>query len=138
MYAHVCVCMCITDDITDKYIAVPMSLCSYAAPLAAVRLNYKSITKLCVFHGHFNQNNVPFCDNTMLLFISDELLLYLIFVKYNPSTSIAQFLKALDRTIFVYKFLVTCDLLRVTEYHCYQGAWQQDSACCSICLLFCL
>ena len=30
--------------------------------------------------------------------------------------------------------LVTCDLLRATDHHCCQGLWQQDSACCSICL----
>ena len=38
--------------------------------------------------------------------------------------------------IFVYKYLVTCDLLGVTEYHCCKGDWQQDSASCCICLLY--
>ena len=117
-----CVCICITDDNSDnrQIYSSAYEPNSYAAPLVAVRLNYKSVIKLCVFHDHFNQNNIHFCDNTMLLFISDELFLYLIFAKYNLSISIVQFLKALDRTIFVYKFLVISDLLRVTEYHLLQ------------------
>ena len=47
----------------------------------------------------------------MLLFISDKLFLFLIFPKYNLSICIVHILKALDSTIFVYKYLVTCDLL---------------------------
>ena len=81
------------------------------------------------------QSNFHFCDNKMLLFISDELFLCLTFPKYNLSISVVQFLKSLDSTIFVYKCLVTRNWLRVTEHHCCKGAWQQDSACCSICLL---
>ena len=38
--------------------------------------------------------------------------------------------------IFVYKCLVTCDLLGVTEHHCCKGDWQQDSASCCICLFY--
>ena len=60
----------------------------------------------------------------------------LAFPKYNLSIYIVHSLKALDSTAFVYKYLVTCDLLRVTEYHCCQGTWQQDSTWCSICLLY--
>ena len=54
----------------------------------------------------------------MLLFISDKLFLCLTFPKFNLSICIVHFLKALDSTIFVYKCLMTCDLLRSTEHHC--------------------
>ena len=39
-----------------------MSLCAsyFAAPLVAVRLNYKTVTNLCVFPGHFIQNSLHF------------------------------------------------------------------------------
>ena len=77
-----------------------MSLCAsyFAVPLVAVRLNYKSVTKLCVFHDHFNQSNFHFCDNTMILFVSDELFSCVTFPKYTLRISIVQFLKALDCT----------------------------------------
>ena len=74
----------------------------------------------------------------LLLFISDELFLCLTFLEYNLSSCVVQILKALDSMIFVYKCLVAHDLLMVTEHHCCQGAWQQDSTCCSICLLYLL
>ena len=72
----------------------------------------------------------------MILFISDILFLCLTFPKYNLSICIVYFKKVLDSTISVYKCLVTCDLLRVTEHHCCKGDWQQDSASCWICLLY--
>ena len=80
-----------------------MSLCAsyFAVPLVAVRLNYKSVTESCVFHDHFNQSNFHFYDNTMLLFILDELFLCLTFLKYNLSICIVQFLKALDSKFHV-------------------------------------
>ena len=70
-----------------------MSLCAsyFAVPLVAVRLNYKSVTKLCVFHDHFNQSNFHFCDNTMILFISDELFSCVTFPKYTLCISCAIF-----------------------------------------------
>ena len=42
-----------------------MSLCAscFAAPLEAVKLNYKSVTKSCVFTDQFNQSTFNFCDN---------------------------------------------------------------------------
>ena len=72
----------------------------------------------------------------MVLFISDILFLCLIFPKYNLSICIVHFKKVLDSTFFVYKCLVTCGLLRVTEHHCCKGDWQQDSASCCVCLLY--
>ena len=39
-------------------------------------------------------------------------------VKCNLDICIVIFLSALESTIFTYKCLVTCDLLRVTESHC--------------------
>ena len=101
-----------------------------------MRLNYKFVTKSCVFTDNLNQNNFHFSDNKMLLFISDKLFLCLTFPKYNLSISIVQFLKVLDSTVFVHRCLVTCNLLRVTEHHCCKAAWQQESTCCSICLLY--
>ena len=55
-----------TDGITDRCSSYYMSLCAscFAAPLVAVRLNYKFVTKSCVFTEHFNQSNFHFCDNT--------------------------------------------------------------------------
>ena len=57
---------CSTDDITNRYSSYYMSLCASctAAPLVAVRLNYKFVTKSCVFADKFNQSNFDFCDNT--------------------------------------------------------------------------
>ena len=89
----VCVCVCVCFDWKPEIsICVCMRVCVcvcvctctsyFAAPLVAVRLNYKSVTKLCVFHDHCNQNSVRFCGNTVLLFISDGLFLYLTFAKY--------------------------------------------------------
>ena len=56
----------ITDGKTDRCGSCYMSLCAicFAAPLVAVRLNYKFVTKSCVFTDHFNQSNFHFCDNT--------------------------------------------------------------------------
>ena len=55
-----------TDGKTDRCSSCYMSLCAicFAAPLVAVRLNYKFVTKSCVFTDHFNQSNFHFCDNT--------------------------------------------------------------------------
>ena len=55
-----------TDGKTDRCGSCYMSLCAicFAAPLVAVRLNYKFVTKSCVFTDHFNQSNFHFCDNT--------------------------------------------------------------------------
>ena len=55
----------ITDGITNRCGSFYMSLCAscFAAPLVAVRLNYKFVTKSCVFTDHFNQSNFHFCDN---------------------------------------------------------------------------
>ena len=55
-----------TDGKTDRCGSYYMSLCAicFAAPLVAVRLNYKFVTKSCVFTDHFNQSNFHFCDNT--------------------------------------------------------------------------
>ena len=55
-----------TDDITNRCDSFYMSLCAtyFVAPLVAVRLNYKSVTKSCVFTDHFNQSNLHFCDDT--------------------------------------------------------------------------
>ena len=55
-----------TDDKTNRCSSVYMRLCAsyFAAPLVAVKLNYKSVTKSCVFTDHFNQGNFYFCDNT--------------------------------------------------------------------------
>ena len=43
-----------------------MSLCDscFAAPLVAVRHNYKFVTKSCVFTDHFSQSDFHFCNNT--------------------------------------------------------------------------
>ena len=55
-----------------------MSLCaSYiAAPLVAVRLNYKSVTKSCVVTDHFNQSNFHFticnCSCGKVMIVLDE------------------------------------------------------------------
>ena len=51
-----------------------MSLCAshFAVPLVAVRLNYKSITKSCVFTDHFIQNILHFKTIKIPLFILDE------------------------------------------------------------------
>ena len=56
----------VTDGKTDRCGSCYMSLCAicFAAPLVAVRLNYKFVTKSCVFTDHFNQSNFHFCDNT--------------------------------------------------------------------------
>ena len=56
----------ITDGKTDRCGSCYMSLCAicFAAPLVAMRLNYKFATKSCVFTDHFNQSNFHFCDNT--------------------------------------------------------------------------
>ena len=56
----------ITDGITNRYSSYYMSLCASctAAPLVAVRLNYKFVTKSYVFADQFNQSNFDFCDNT--------------------------------------------------------------------------
>ena len=56
----------ITDGKTDRCGSCYMSLCAicFAVPLVAVRLNYKFVTKSCVFTDHFNQSNFHFCDNT--------------------------------------------------------------------------
>ena len=47
-----------------------MSLCAtyFAAPLVAVRLNYKSVTKSYVFSDHFNQSNLFFLELTIFVF----------------------------------------------------------------------
>ena len=54
-----------TDGITNRCGSFYMSLCAscFAAPLVAVRLNYKFVTKPYVFTDHFNQSNFHFCDN---------------------------------------------------------------------------
>ena len=56
----------VTDSKTDRCGSCYMSLCAicFAAPLVAVRLNYKFVTKSCVLSDHFNQSNFHFCDNT--------------------------------------------------------------------------
>ena len=56
----------ITDSITNRCGSFYMSLCAscFAAPLVAVTLNYKFVTKSCVFTDHFKQSNFHFCDNT--------------------------------------------------------------------------
>ena len=55
-----------TDGITNRCSSFYMSLSAicFTAPLVAVRLNYKFVTKSCVFTDHFNQSNFHFCDNT--------------------------------------------------------------------------
>ena len=128
----------ITDGITNRCGSFYMGLCAscFAAPLVAVRLNYKFVTKSYVFTDHFNQSNFHFVTIQMFLFISDILFLCLIFPKYNLSICIVHFWKVPDSTIFVYKCLVICDLLRVTEHHCCKGDWQQDSVSCCICMLY--
>ena len=71
-----------------------MSLCAicFAAPLVAVRLNYKFVTKSCVFTDHFNQSNFHFCDNTNgLIYFKPILFLCLKFPKYNFSICIVHF-----------------------------------------------
>ena len=47
-----------TDDKTNRWSSAYMSLYAsyFAAPLVAVRLNYKTVTNSCVFTGHFIQN----------------------------------------------------------------------------------
>ena len=54
------------DYMTNRCSSFYMSLCAscFAAPLVGVRLNYKFVTKSCVFADHFNQSNFHFCDNT--------------------------------------------------------------------------
>ena len=63
----------------------------FGAPLVAVRLNYKFVTKSYVFTDHFNQSNFHFVTIQMFLFISDILFLCLIFPKYNLSICIVHF-----------------------------------------------
>ena len=55
-----------TKSVTNRCSSFYMSLCAscFAALLVAVRLNYKFVTKSCVFTDHFNQSNFHFCDNT--------------------------------------------------------------------------
>ena len=55
-----------TDGITNRCGSFYMSLCAscFAAPLVAVRVNYKFVTKPYVFTDHFNQSNFHFYDNT--------------------------------------------------------------------------
>ena len=55
-----------TDGKTDRCGSCYMSLCAicFAVPLVAVRLNYKFVTKSCVFTDHFNQSNFHFYDKT--------------------------------------------------------------------------
>ena len=83
----------ITDGITNRCGSFYMSLCAscFAAPLVAVRLNYKFVTKSYVFTDHFNQSNFHFVTIQMFLFISDILFLCLIFPKYNLSICIVHF-----------------------------------------------
>ena len=82
-----------TDGITNRCGSFYMSLCAscFAAPLVAVRLNYKFVTKSYVFTDHFNQSNFHFVTIQMFLFISDILFLCLIFPKYNLSICIVHF-----------------------------------------------
>ena len=98
----------ITDDKTNRQSSACMSLSTtyFTVPLVAVRLNYKSVTKSCVLTDHSP------------LFISDEQFLSLIFPKCNLDICTVLFLSALDSILFIYKYLVTCDLLRVTKHHC--------------------
>ena len=49
---------------TDVAVSIWAYASYFAAPLVAVRLNYKSVTKSCVFTDHFNQGNFYFCNNT--------------------------------------------------------------------------
>ena len=51
-----------TDDKTNRWNSAYMSLCAsyFAAPLVAVRLNYRTVTNSCVFTGHFIQNILHF------------------------------------------------------------------------------
>ena len=95
-----------------------LSASYFAAPLVAVRLNYRTVTNSCAFTGHFIQNILHFGTIQILLFISDELFLCIIFPKCNLDIYVVIFLSAPDSTISTYKCLVTCDLLRVTESHC--------------------
>ena len=109
-----------TDDKTNRWSSSHMSLSAsyFAAPLAAVRLNYRTVTNSYVFTGHFIQNILHFGTTQILLFIPDELFISLTFPKCNLDICIVIFLSVLDSTIFTYKCLVTCDLLRVTESDC--------------------
>ena len=73
----------ITDGITNRCgsFYMIMSLCAscFAAPLVAVRLNYKFATKSYVFTDHFNQSNFHFCYNAngFIYFIYIILMLYI-------------------------------------------------------------
>ena len=109
-----------TDNKTNRWSSAYMSLSAsyFAAPLVAVRLNYRTVTNSCVFTGHFIQNILHFGTIQILLFISDELFLCITFPKCNLDIYVVIFLSALDSTISTCKCLVTCDLLRVTESHC--------------------
>ena len=51
-----------TDDKTNRWSSAYLSLCAsyFAAPLVAVRLNYRTVTNSCVFTGHFIQNILHF------------------------------------------------------------------------------
>ena len=89
----------------------------FAVPLVAVRLNYKSVIESCVFTDHSIQNIIHFRIIIIALFISDEQFLCSAFSKYRLDICTMLFLSALHSTMFLYKCLVTGDLLRVTESH---------------------
>ena len=61
----------------------------------AVRLNYESVTKSCVFTDHFNQSNFHFCDKTnvftyfrLIIFMPIFNFGFKLFPKYNLSIGI--------------------------------------------------
>ena len=105
---------------TNRQSSTYMSLSAsyFAVPLMAVRLNYKSVTEPYVFIDHLIQNILHFRTIKKLLFMADELFLCLTFPNYTLGIFTIQFLSAPDSTTFIYKCLVTCDLLKVTEHHC--------------------
>ena len=80
-----------TDGITNRCGSFYMSLCAscFAAPLVAVRLNYKFVTKSCVFT--LSKVIFIFVTIEMVLLISDISFLCLTFPKYNLSICIVYF-----------------------------------------------